>query len=158
MRPSRNYITPFLSLVFLVVGVSGLLMFFHLLDGYTEVVHELLGLFFVICAIFHIILNWKALKIHFKKAVFIPAMLGIMTTSAMLIVSESMYPPVDIQIMDRIVKAPVVDAFKGLGINYEQASGKLRKNGISMKKALTIEDLWINNDVDPEKVIDLIMK
>ena len=158
MRPSRNYITPFLSLVFLVVGVSGLLMFFHLLDGYTEVVHELLGLFFVICAIFHIILNWKALKIHFKKAVFIPAMLGIMTTSAMLIVSESMYPPVDIQIMDRIVKAPVVDAFKALGINYEQASGKLRKNGISMKKALTIEDIWIKNDVDPEKVIDLIME
>ena len=71
MKLNRNYITPFISLVFLVVGLSGLLMFFHLFDGYTEVVHEYLGVFFVICAIFHIILNWKALKIHFKRGVFI---------------------------------------------------------------------------------------
>lgn len=70
MNLNRNYITPFISLVFLVVGLSGLLMFFHLFDGYTEVVHELLGVFFVICAMFHIILNWKALKIHFKRGVF----------------------------------------------------------------------------------------
>ena len=86
MKPNRNYVTPFISLVFLVVGISGLLMFFHLFDGYTEVVHEILGLFFVVCAIFHIILNWKALKIHFKKGVFLPALFGVLTVSAILIV------------------------------------------------------------------------
>lgn len=53
MKLNRNYVTPFISLVFLVVGISGLLMFFHLFDGYTEVVHEILGLLFVICYLCH---------------------------------------------------------------------------------------------------------
>lgn len=57
MKLNRNFVTPFISLVFLMVGISGLLMFLHLFDGYTEVLHEVFGLFFVICAVFHIILN-----------------------------------------------------------------------------------------------------
>lgn len=158
MRLNRNYITPFISLVFLVVGISGLLMLFHLFDGYTEVVHEILGMFFIICAIFHIIVNWKALKIHFKKGVFIPALLGVLTISVILIISERMYPPVDLTIINKLVKTPINDAFKALDINYEKASEKLKKNGISIEEATTIEEIWINNDAVPEKVIDLIME
>lgn len=157
MKLNRNYITPFISLVFLVVGISGLLMLFHLFDGYTEVVHEILGVFFIICAIFHIIINWKALRIHFKKGVFIPALLGVLTLSVILIISERMSPPVDLVIFNKMVKAPINDAFKTLDINYEKASEKLKENGLSIENATTLEEIWINNDSNPEKVIDLIM-
>lgn len=157
MKLNRNYITPFISLVFLVVGISGLLMLFHLFDGYTEVVHEILGMFFIICAIFHIIINWKALRIHFKKGVFIPALLGVLTLSVILIISERMSLPVDLVIFNKMVKAPINDAFKTLDINYEKASEKLKENGLSIEEATTIEEIWINNDSNPEKVIDLIM-
>src|SRR5690606_10980348 len=98
MKPNRNYINPYISLIFFVISISGLLMFFHLFDGYTELVHEILGLFFDVCAIFHITLNWKALKIHFKRGVFLPALMATLTVSAILIVSERLYPPVDLQI------------------------------------------------------------
>lgn len=158
MKLNRNYITPFISLVFLVVGLSGLLMFLHLFDGYTEVVHEYLGVFFVVCAVFHIILNWKALKIHFKRGVFIPALLGVVVISVTLIVGESMYPPVDITIINKIVKAPINDAFKALEVDYSEARKRLETNGISIEGATTIEAIWINNNADPEKVIDLIME
>ena len=158
MKLNRNYITPFISLVFLVVGLSGLLMFFHLFDGYTEVVHEYLGVFFVVCAVFHIILNWKALKIHFKRGVFIPALLGVLAISVTLIVGESIYPPVDTIIINKIVKAPINDAFKALEVDYSEAYKRLKTNGISIEGATTIEAIWINNNADPEKVIDLIMK
>ncbi|MGH2624439.1 MAG: DUF4405 domain-containing protein [Sphingobacterium sp.] len=158
MKLNRNYITPFISLVFLVVGISGLLMFFHLFDGYTEVVHELLGVFFIICAIFHIILNWKPLKIHFKWAVFIPALLAVVVLSIILIVGESMYPPVDTIIINKIIKAPINDAFKALEVDYFEASKRLQTNGIAIDGATTIENIWINNSADPEEVIDLIME
>lgn len=158
MKLNRNYITPSISLVFLVVGLSGLLMFLHLLDGYTEVVHEYLGVFLVICAIFHIILNWKALKIHFKRGVFIPALLGVLAISVTLIVGESIYPPVDTIIINKIVKAPINDAFKALEVDYSEAYKRLETNGISIEGAITIESIWIKNNTDPEKVIDLIMK
>src|SRR5690606_28311842 len=88
MKLNRNYITPLVSLTFLVVGISGLLMLFHWFDGYTEVVHECLGLLFTLSALFHIVVNWKALKIHFKKSVFVPALLAIMVTSVVLIIAE----------------------------------------------------------------------
>jgi hypothetical protein len=133
-------------------------MLFHLFDGYTEVVHEILGVFFIICAIFHIILNWKALRIHFKKGVFIPALLGVLVLSVILIISERMSPPVDLIIFNKMVKAPINDAFRALDVNYEKASEKLKENGLSIEKATTIEDIWINNDSNPEKVIDLIME
>lgn len=158
MKLNRNYVTPFISLVFVVVGISGLMMVFHLFDGYTEVVHEILGLFFIVCAIFHIILNWKALKIHFKKGVFIPTMLGVFTISVSLIISEKLYPPIDLQIMDRIVKAPVKDAFRALNINYEEATQRLKKKGISVENSQAFEDLWKNKEEDAEEIIDILLE
>ncbi|MBT1684987.1 DUF4405 domain-containing protein [Dawidia soli] len=156
MKLSRNYITPFISLVFLVVGLSGLLMLFHLFDGYTEVVHECLGVFFVICAIFHVILNWSALKIHFRRGIFLPALAGAVTLTVALVILESMHPPVDMLIINRIIKAPMNDAFKALEVEYSEAAKRLKANGISIENARTIEDIWVNSNADPEKVIDLI--
>ncbi len=131
MKLNRNYITPFISLVFLVVGFSGLLMFFHLFDGSTEVVHEFLGVFFVVCAILHIILNWKALKIHFKKGVFIPAALAVIVVSVLFIVQQHFNPKMDTILLDRIIKAPINDAFKALEVDYSEAVKRLYKRNIS---------------------------
>lgn len=158
MKPNRNYITPFIFLTFLVVGLSGLLMFLHLFDGYTEVVHEYLGLFFLLCAIFHIVINWKALKVHFKKVVFLPSLFALLVVSATLVVGEAMYPPVDLVILNRIVKAPIKDAFRALNIDYEIAAERLKSKGISVGDAHTIEDLWNNHGANPEEVIDLMME
>lgn len=158
MKLNRKYVTPFVTLVFLMVGLSGVLMFFHLFDGYTEVAHEVLGMLFVVCAIFHILLNWKGLKMHFKKEVFLPAALGVLTITAVLIVGERMYPPIDTVIINSLVKAPLQDAFKALNINYEEASLGLQKKGMSMDGAATIEAIWVNNGSDPEAVIDLLLQ
>jgi hypothetical protein len=116
-------------------------MFFHLFDGYTEVVHELLGVFFMTCAIFHIVLNWKALKVHFNRGVFMPALLSVWVISVVLIIGERMYPPVDILVINKLVKAPIHDAFKVLDVDYKEASEKLRRRGIQLDQAETMEDL-----------------
>lgn len=158
MKLSRNYITPFISLIFLVVGLSGLLMFFHLFDGYTEVVHEFLGVFFVVCAIFHIILNWKALKLHFKKGVFVPTSLAVLLISVIFIVQQYFKPKVDTMLLDKIIKAPINDVFKVLNVDSAEVDKRLEVNGMTIKGAKTIEEIWINNDTDPEVVIDLIVE
>lgn len=156
MNLNRNYVTPFISLVFLVVGITGVLMLFHLFDGYTEVVHEILGLFFAICAVFHIILNWKALKIHFKKGVFIPAALAVAVISILLIIQQQYDPKIDTIVLGRIIKAPIEDVFKALQVDSFEAVKRLEAGGISIEGAETLEEIWINNDADPREVIDLI--
>lgn len=156
MKLNRDYVTPFISLVFLIIALTGVLMFFHLFDGYTEVVHEFLGLFFVILAVFHIILNWKALKKHFKKRVFLPAALAVTVISTLFIVQQHYNPKVDTIILERIVKAPINDVFRVLQVDSSTAVKRLEAKGISIDGAETIEDIWISNDADPEKVFDLI--
>jgi|SRR5690606_16091500 len=156
MKLNRNYVTPFISLIFLVVGVSGMLMFFHLLDGYTEVVHEIFGLFFFICAIFHILLNWKPLKIHFKKGVFLPASLALAILSIVFIVEQQYSPKVDTIILERLAKAPIADAFRALQVDSLAAVKRLEAKGISIDAGDTLEDLWTNNETNIMEVFDLI--
>lgn len=156
MKLNRNYITPFISLVFLVVGLSGLLMLFHLFDGYTEVVHEMLGVFFIICAIFHILINWKALRFHFKKGVFIPAALAVAVISVLFILQQQLHPRVDTILLERIITAPIDDAFKVLQVDRSAAIKRLEEEGIFLEGVTTMEEIWINNDTNAEDVIYLI--
>lgn len=133
-------------------------MFFHVFDGFTEVAHECLGIVFVVCAACHIVINWKGLKAHFMKGVFIPAAVGIAVTSVVFIIFERLYLPVDIVLFNKIIKAPIEESFKALEVNYSQATDRLKQQGISIHGAKTIEDIWKINDADPEQVIDLIME
>src|SRR5690554_5924031 len=141
MKLNRKYITPIISLIFLVVAITGTLMFFHLLDGYTEVAHEFLGLIFLICTIFHIILNWQALKIHIKKDVFIPAALIVAVITLLFIVQQQYNPKTDTILLNRIITAPIDDVFKVLQIDPYNAVKRLEENGIATKGAATMEEI-----------------
>ena len=59
--------------------------------------------------------------------------------------------------MERIVKAPVKDAFSALNIDYHQANDKLKSIGISVDDAQYFEDLWKETGVDAEEIIDLLL-
>lgn len=158
MKLNRKYITPFVSSIFLIVGLSGLLMFFHIFDGYTEVVHEYFGLTFIICAAFHIAVNWNALKSHFGKKVFIPVIATVLLISTTFVVMERIHVPIDQVIMDKIIKAPISDSFKVLDINYNEAMEKLESNGFAISDSKTLEDIWVKNRVSPEEIIDLLVE
>jgi hypothetical protein len=158
MKFNRNYITPFIALVFLVVTISGLLMYFHLLDGFTEVVHENLGVAFIIFAIFHILVNWRGLKTHFGKKVFLPAAVAVLLISATFVILQRGSPPLDTLIVNKIVKAPINEAFRALNVDYDRVSQTCKSNGINIRGSKTIEEIWIKNDVAPEMVIDLIVE
>ncbi|MEJ1240525.1 DUF4405 domain-containing protein [Chryseolinea sp. T2] len=158
MKLNRKYITPLIALIFVVVATTGILMFFHFFDGYTEVVHELLGISFVACAGFHVMVNWPALKTHFGKNVFFPALIIVLGLSISIVTLERVNVPIDIVIMEKLIKAPIKDSFNVLGVDYSEATSTLQKKGIRIGNARTLEDIWVNNHVSPEDVIDAIMK
>lgn len=87
-----------------------------------------------------------------------PAVAGVFLVSILLIILSTINPPVDTVLLNKIVKAPIHDAFKALDINYSEAVKRLEAEGISTKNATTIESIWVNNSTDPEKVIDLLME
>ena len=58
---SRPWLSPLTGLSFLVIAVTGILMFLHVrLPGMT-LLHELGGVLFVIVAVLHLRVNWRPL-------------------------------------------------------------------------------------------------
>lgn len=157
MKLDRKYITPFISLLFVVLAITGIFMLFHLFDGYTEVAHELIGIGFVVAAILHIVLNWNGLKIHFMRQVFIPAAIAVVVLVMFFVYLERKQLPLDIVIVDKTFKAPLKESCKILNVDYSIAIKKLEKKGYKMSDIKTLEDIWKKNDTDPQEVIELLM-
>lgn len=158
MKLSRSFITPLITIIFLVVALSGLLMFFHIFDGYTEVVHEILGVIFVVFSVLHVILNWKALKIHFKKRVFILSTIVVAVISSLLVIQQQKSPKFDTILIERITNAPIEDVLKVLQVDSIVVVKRLEENGISFIEGASMEEIWINNKVSPKKLFDLIIE
>lgn len=158
MKLSRSFITPLITIIFLVVALSGLLMFFHIFDGYTEVVHEILGVVFVVFSVLHVILNWKALKIHFKKRVFILSIIVVAVISILLVIQQQKSPKFDTILIERITNAPIEDVLKVLQVDSIVVVKRLEENGISFIEGASMEEIWINNKVSPKKLFDLIIE
>ena len=60
-RSSRVWVSPLAGVTFLVIGITGTLMLFHIeLPGVTPL-HEVAGVLFLILGVLHLKLNWSAL-------------------------------------------------------------------------------------------------
>jgi hypothetical protein len=58
---SRTLVSPLTGLSFLVIGVTGTLMLFHVRLPGMVILHELGGALFVVMAILHVKTNWRPL-------------------------------------------------------------------------------------------------
>lgn len=65
----RRVVTPVTASLALVIGISGVLMFFHLGEGAVKSAHEWLGMAFVLFILVHLMSNWGALSNHFRQGV-----------------------------------------------------------------------------------------
>ncbi|HCO67552.1 MAG TPA: hypothetical protein DIT04_07340 [Dysgonomonas sp.] len=157
MKPKRNIVTPYLTFLFVIVSLSGILMFFHIFDEYTSVVHEILGLAFVLFSVLHIILNWKSLKSHFMKKAFIISGIIILILSVVFIVVDKISVHHEEIMIERIVKAPIDESFKVLNLNYSDVEKILSENGIVIGNSKTIEDIASANNKTAKDIIEFII-
>jgi hypothetical protein len=64
---SRVWLSPLTAIMFVAIGLTGVLMFFHVRSGAINVLHELAGLLFVIVGVLHLIVNWKTFCCYLKR-------------------------------------------------------------------------------------------
>ncbi len=67
MTISRDWATPITIGAFLLMAVTGILMFFHLDTGLNKEAHEGLGWGLVAGVGAHVVANWQAFMRHFKR-------------------------------------------------------------------------------------------
>jgi len=158
MKLKRNVVTPYLTFLFLIVAISGVLMFFHILDDYTKEVHELLGIVFVVFSILHVVINWKSLKSHFKNRVFVVSGIVVLIFSIAFVVLGTMNLDHEGVIIERVVEAPIPESFSVLDLDYNEVEKILKENNIVIGDSKTIKEISVNNDKTPKDIIELIIR
>ncbi len=90
IKKKRELATSFTTLMFIVVGITGIMMFFHILDRYIKEMHEILGLAFCVAVIFHVIYNFNSMRKYFTRKIFIySAIVTVILSVAFVAVSGS---------------------------------------------------------------------
>lgn len=64
----RNILSALLTTIFVVVAITGVMMFFKIRPLSTESIHIWLGLTFVVFACLHLLKNWTGFASYFKKS------------------------------------------------------------------------------------------
>ncbi|WP_095588271.1 DUF4405 domain-containing protein [Actibacterium ureilyticum] len=86
----RSWATPLTVGAFLIMSVTGSLMFFHLNSGLNKTVHEWAGWAMVIGVGAHLVLNWRAFTTYFKRPLAKAVMgLGVVVLAASFVPTGS---------------------------------------------------------------------
>lgn len=153
----RDVATSYTTLVFLVVGISGVMMFFKFNDMLVKELHEILGLVFVVAALLHVFVNWKSMKTYFSKKTFIVASIITLAVSSVFIYQSSDKGDNPKMVMiQKVLDAPLADSFKLLNGNYDKAIGKLKAQNITISDQKSIKAIAQENKTSPFRVISII--
>lgn len=153
----RDIATSFTTLIFLVIAISGVMMFFHFNDMLVKDLHEILGLLFVFAAFLHVIMNWKSMKNYFSKKIFISASILILAISTLFIFQSSdKGDNPKMVMMQKVLNAPISNSFTLLNGSYENAIKKLESQNIHITNNKTIKSLAKANQTSPFKIISII--
>lgn len=77
MKPWNKYATPLAAAAFLVVGVTGVMMFFRLLQREVEDMHAWFGLFLAASVLVHLSRNWSAMVGYARRGPALWVALGV---------------------------------------------------------------------------------
>jgi len=154
----RELATSFTTFLFLVIGITGVMMYFHILDKYTKQMHEILGLAFVAIVFFHVIFNWKSMKNYFSSKVFFISGTIVSIIALGFILNTSDEPNPKRVVFNSVFNKPIEKTSVLFNDNYEIAKDKLQKAGIKVEDGKSIRELAKSNQVSPFKIITILSK
>ena len=150
--------TPTIAL-FLICSITGIFLFVHINIPNIKVIHEWLGLVFVVCGILHIIANWKSMLRYFAgmKAVVIGLLVLSAVTYSMVAVPANQKGNPIMSIVSQVKKAPLATIANLYDMESEVLVKLLQGKGYTVASVdSTLEELSRQNDTPAEKIIDSI--
>lgn len=154
----RDVATSFTAIMFLVIALSGIMMYFHIMKNLVEELHEIIGLGFVVAALLHLYVNWSAMKKYFSKKVFLSSVLIIVLISGVFI-SQGLNKGENPKklLVEKVLNAPLSESFE-LFEGYAKVEQKLQKHNIKIKDAQNINAIAKANNISPFKIIKLLLE
>jgi hypothetical protein len=158
-RPWARYATASTIGLFLIVGVTGVLMFFHVAPGPLKAAHEWLSLLFVVAAVVHVVRNGKA----FTKLLRAPST-WIVIGGAVLASALFFLAPGDggsnpmRALAQSAQRAPISALAPVLGVSSDELLARLRQNGIQADDArLSADEIAAKQGLEPQRVLSAML-
>lgn len=158
-----TYATALTTAIFLVVAVTGVLVFFHIGEKYIKGAHEWLGLAFVLAAGLHVVRHWKGF-VNLMKQKRTWALSGLATLAlGGFMLSASLGPssggnPMKAMV-DVTTRAPVESLAPVLGIGTDELVKRLEAGGVQVASASqTLEEIAKSQGQPLPKLYGLILQ
>lgn len=170
MKKLRSWVTPVTIGSFLLLGVTGLLMFVKVRGGLIVVAHEWLSPIFVIGAGLHIWLNWTAVRANLSSKGGV-AIVGMFTA----LLALSIFPPRDAEEHARehghgqevigsraaelLLRARVSTAAELIRCTPQQLRHQLSLQGVrTTSDETTLADAAAQSQISPARMLDALLQ
>lgn len=155
----KKIATSMTAVVFFVIGISGLMLYFHLYSMQVKALHENLGLLFILAALVHVVANWAGMKKYFTQKVFMGILAAALLVSGGFVVQSGVNQTDPKKaILAKVLNAPMESAFETLGLSYEEAIRKLETSHIKTEDAATITGLAKANQTSPFRIAGILLQ
>lgn len=127
--------TPATIALFVVVGVSGVMLLFKIGEGFVKGAHEWLGLVFVIAGGIHVFRHWRATKKYFTSRAFwaVAAIVGVITIAFVAPSAGGGHGNPMFTVVTAVAGAPIERVAPILGTTPQDMMAKLDKAGIKVE-------------------------
>lgn len=155
----RDLATSFTTILFVIISVSGVMMFFHFFDTQVKSLHEILGLVFVGAALFHVIFNWSSMKRYFEKKVFFLSFTLLLAISSFFVVQSlnQKENPKGV-LIEKMLSAPFKNSLEVLHVNYDDAIDRLNRENISIETQESIQKIAQTNKTSPFRIVAILIQ
>jgi hypothetical protein len=153
--PMRAWATPVTIGAFLLMAVTGVLMFFGVRGGLISEVHEWFSWLFLVGAVAHLFVNYRPLILHLRSR------WGRVSIAAACLLMVAAVLPTGIQTGHRlhqaveqaVVDAPLSTLASLAHVAPQDLESRLKAHGIAATMQQSARDLAERNGVDEREVI-----
>ncbi|MDF0534048.1 DUF4405 domain-containing protein [Shewanella sp. A32] len=156
----RHWSTPLVIGVSMVVGSSGILLFFHLSEGLIKSMHEWLGLLFVVAMLLHVMNHWSPFKRYFNQKLSNTIVAAVVVIACSFIVSAgtggAKGNPAK-RMLAVVQQAPLTAVAMLEQQPVEQLIAKLTAEGVKVDSpSQNLEQLAKSNNMHPFALLDIV--
>lgn len=155
-----RYATAATIALFLIVGVSGVLMFFHVAPGPIKLAHEWLSLLFVAAAVIHVVRNGKAFNKLLRARPTWLLLGGALVGAALFFLAPSREGGGNPMrgLAASAQKAPITALAPVIGASPDEVLRRLRAQGIQADDAkLSANEIAERQGMDPQRVLGAML-
>lgn len=159
----RRWATPLVIGSFMLMSITGVMMFFHIEAGIIKAAHEWLSWAMLIAVGLHLVIHWRAFSRYFsqKAAIGVIGLFAVVTVASMLITGgeERHGPPGggkgSMAIVQVLLNAPL-DKLAGVtGSTVEGLQAKLQEQGLTVNASMaSLEDIAKQNQRNPLELLN----